>query len=140
MTIKITAGKFYRIREGRVVGPAKRNTTGRNELSHPWQVGGLTYAEDGSYYKPFGTDFDIIEEVTQGPTPHPDAARIESGGTLFHVHPTHGLIAEYPNGRYELVAFDPNAEPVLVSVNRVYVARGEPQTIEFRETGNPLKW
>lgn len=64
--IKITAGKFYRIREGRVVGPAKRNTTGRNELSHPWLVGGLTYAEDGAYYKPFGTDLDIVEEMPEG--------------------------------------------------------------------------
>lgn len=62
MTIKIAAGKFYRIREGRVIGPAKRNATGVNELSHPWQVGGLTYADDGTYYAPFGTDLDIVEE------------------------------------------------------------------------------
>ena len=60
---KIATGKFYRIREGRVIGPAKRNATGVNELSHPWQVGGLTYADDGTYYAPFGTDLDIVEEV-----------------------------------------------------------------------------
>ena len=62
MTIESAAGKFYRIREGRVVGPAMRNATGVNELSHPWQVGGLTYADDGTYYAPFGTDLDIVEE------------------------------------------------------------------------------
>lgn len=64
---KIAAGKFYRIREGRVIGPAKRNATGVNELSHPWQVGGLTYADDGTYYAPFGTDLDIVEEADRPP-------------------------------------------------------------------------
>ena len=51
MSITIEAGKYYRTRDGRKVGPMVRNDQGEYVFSHPWRDGGsgMTFRDNGAY-------------------------------------------------------------------------------------------
>jgi hypothetical protein len=63
MSIKIQAGKYYRRRDGEVIGPAKHR--GDKGSSYQWNVSGNYYTDDGRY-QACGPDspYDLIAEVT----------------------------------------------------------------------------
>lgn len=74
--VKLQVGKWYRRRDGEVVGPVKEcnfHRTGK----YPFVAGGSTYTADGRYYyNNNATIFDLVEEVP-APTaqPEPPAAK-----------------------------------------------------------------
>jgi hypothetical protein len=62
MSIKIQAGKYYRRRDGEVIGPAKHR--GDKGSSYQWNVSGNYYTDDGRY-QACGPDspYDLIAEI-----------------------------------------------------------------------------
>lgn len=100
--VKLQVGKWYRRRDGEVVGPVKEcnfHRTGK----YPFVAGGSTYTADGRYYyNNNATIFDLVEEVP-APTaqPEPPAAK-----------PVLQPIATAPkDGTDILVWYDHDADP-----------------------------
>jgi hypothetical protein len=61
--MKIQAGKYYRRRDGEVIGPATTRTD--KGSSYQWTVGGLFFTDDGRYQaRGPDCDYDLIAEVT----------------------------------------------------------------------------
>ena len=80
MTVKIEAGKFYRTRDGRKVGPMARNYSGFYEDSHPWRDPNSrhTFKSDGTYgigqHSTSGDD--LVAEWPDEPTAQRDTPKI----------------------------------------------------------------
>lgn len=94
MTLKIEAGKYYRTRDGRKVGPMVCGID-KNATEYPWTDKGENhrgrwsdFGEDGETYLMGPTDGDIIAEWTDEP------ARPEVG-TLAEIGAQVGDVVEY---------------------------------------------
>lgn len=62
-TITIQAGKFYRTRDGRKVGPA----TPSGDTDYPWWVGESTYTDSGAWVDGMEDDNDLVAEADEPP-------------------------------------------------------------------------
>lgn len=69
MSLQIEAGKFYRRRDGEIVGPARRQANAEFESDYPWRVDGpgnghFVYTAEGQYNRySAGDHFDLVEAV-----------------------------------------------------------------------------
>ncbi len=72
--MKIEAGKYYRTRDGDVVGPMRRV----DWCDATFTAGDLTWNEDGSYVQGTPYKMDLISEVYVSDTPPADAPAPEA--------------------------------------------------------------
>ena len=74
MTLKIEAGRYYRTREGRKVGPMDHYSCSVGNM-HPWHVDGcgMLWKYDGTGYEGKYPDNDLIAEWTDEPAATDDA-------------------------------------------------------------------
>jgi hypothetical protein len=81
VSIQIQAGKFYRRRDGQVVGPAEPR--GDKGSSYPWSIAGLYYTSNGMY-QAHGPACLINEVEVRDIIPPPTIAeRLEKSLELF---------------------------------------------------------
>jgi hypothetical protein len=67
--MQIKEGKFYRRRDGKIVGPAEKSS----KVEFPFRAGGHTYRANGFYYN--GGDYlDLVEEVPAPSLKAPDCS------------------------------------------------------------------
>lgn len=62
--LQIEAGKYYRRRDGKVVGPARTASDQEVSDGYPWNVGGQVYTTDGRFWRIKRTDDrDLVAEA-----------------------------------------------------------------------------
>lgn len=105
--LQIEEGKWYRRRDGRVVGPAERVS---DALYYPWTAGGATYTTDGAHTYGCSSDYDLVEEVPAPLPQHPVDVAIASELDAETAASTFGPLEQYatapaakidPDGAFE---------------------------------------
>lgn len=76
--LTIEAGKFYKTRDGRKVGPAKKGVPSFIDKAYGWTVGTDYYVSDGRFYEHAAqTESDLVAEWVDEPVANDNAAATE---------------------------------------------------------------
>jgi hypothetical protein len=86
--LTLEAGKFYKTRDGRKVGPMEAGVPGQIDAEYTWTVDGCYYAADGSYWADHEeSSSDLVEEWVDPDTeePAPTLTPASDAKTKFNV-------------------------------------------------------
>lgn len=134
-SLKLEEGKFYRRRDGQVVGPAMLDLQFK---SHNWLVGGLRYFIDGWYLPSKESSLDLVAEVPQDDLARSPAERLVVGGINRSGGAWHATLPTDSKERKDtpiysgVLAYFPRAMAEIAKVSKIGNDKHNP--------GQPLHW
>lgn len=102
-TLSIQAGRYYKTRDGRKVGPATEN---RESREYPWEVNGLTFDNDGFWITGDKHSDDLIAEWVDEPTATAEATtpKFKVGDRVYTIDDENdfGTITRAEKGKFAI--------------------------------------
>lgn len=99
MTTKIEAGKFYRTRDGRKVGPMEDS----GDSLYPWKDGENAWMKDGHFLtRSIESADDLVSEWVDEPSPNTDRVQVEALSKVADVSKMQAALNVYASWAYDI--------------------------------------